>query len=516
MKERRRCTMAIDYDEAINKVKKKLDEPQILNSDIVADGLQPVGKSAIDIINLGKGPINTDTGTKPVIKNLFEKPKEQTQISPAVKNNSSVRNNFTSGNLGVRDAMTALGYDNDKIGWDGKNVTYDGNYFITPDKNEEGTTKTNTGAFLSAVNDYNKRIGVNDDVVGVTSYVAGDTGLSNLVTYGQDGAVMVGGVPIKNTVIIDGKAYVRQSDANNAIKKFKQNTGYKTNSELIEEALKDTETHADYYAKKFNDFKEFEYVPEKDPAYLSYKDAYTRAAEDAYDDIYGQMAARTGGYTNSAAVTAAARAYLDHMDELGDRIPELMQSAYGRYSNDYDRIINGMNMYGTPLERAMMMSNAEEKDNNLIQLALDKNYERDNNNNLINRGNYEWDKEFGLRKDAQENAQEMDKRYYNDITLPQSEMQKTAYLADLIPKITSDTTFGRWLLSDDNSLRSFLGTYGVQLSDDELQQFKTAARGYISSAPRKTKTTTTPRTEKPTVVKTEDKTGSGAYDKYFQ
>lgn len=59
-------------------------------------------------------------------------------------------------------------------------------------------------------------------------------------------------------------------------------------------------------------------------------------------DAMGSMAGMTGGYTNSAAVTAGAqqRQYWD--DQLMDRIPELEANAYNRYLGEFDMNRNAL------------------------------------------------------------------------------------------------------------------------------------------------------------------------------
>ena len=300
-----------------------------------------------------------------------EKTSTPANISQPAK---SSKNNFTSDNLEVRSSLGALGFDDSKIDWDGKNVTYNGQAILTPEKNDNGVTKTTTNNLIKSVNNSYKTRGIDDSVVDVTSYAAGATRLQNAVTY-NNGVVSLAGIPIDNTVIIDGVAYAPKSAIDKAVKSYSQNMG--TYSKKAKEYLDSTESIANHYAEEINNYKPFSYNPEEDPAYIAYRDAYTRNAQKALDDTYGRNVARTGGYANTAAISAGNQAYYNHMSELADRIPQLMDNAYDRYINDYSVLFKKLNMYGTPYDRYNMEADALKLDTDAAQKAFAADYERD-------------------------------------------------------------------------------------------------------------------------------------------
>ncbi len=82
--------------------------------------------------------------------------------------------------------------------------------------------------------------------------------------------------------------------------------------------------------------EEFSYDPEKDPAYLSLRDSYVDRGRQAMKDVYAEASGLTGGYGNSYAASAGAKAYGDQLEKLNDRIPELVDAAYRRYSDGRD------------------------------------------------------------------------------------------------------------------------------------------------------------------------------------
>lgn len=83
--------------------------------------------------------------------------------------------------------------------------------------------------------------------------------------------------------------------------------------------------------------KDFEYNAETDPLYAQYRKQYTREGQRATADAVGQTAAASGGMPSSYTATAAAQAGNYYASQLTDKIPELYQLAYQKYSDDYNR-----------------------------------------------------------------------------------------------------------------------------------------------------------------------------------
>ena len=352
-----------------------------------------------EILDLKKGPLKIDMPDTPKVSYTgFKKPEIPSVQIPKVPEVPTVKNGFESGNLKVRDAMTGLGFDNDKIGWDGKNVTYNNSYFLTPDENAEGITKTNPNTFIQAVNNSYKNAGVDDSVVGVTAYAAKNGKTPYTVTYGNGGVVMVGGVPIENAITIDGKAYAKRSSVEKAMNESRDISP----NDMIRQYKEDNADVMDRYLDSINNYKEFSYNPEEDPAFLAYKKQYLDDAKEAYDDIYGLGVARTGGYANSAAMTNAAEAYFEHLSDLEDRMPDLAKFAYDRYADDFDRLINGLDMYGLPEDIYLMEYDANLDDLERADAASEADYERDWDNQDFSYEKYldelEWEDELWERE----------------------------------------------------------------------------------------------------------------------
>ncbi len=299
-------------------------------------------------------------------------PKQQRTVPP--------KNNFSSDNIETRQVLNALGFENSEIGFDGTNVTYKNNYLLKPTENNNGVTKTSLKGVIDGVNNYRKSEGSDDYIVDVTSYAATNTQLPYAVKYHENGTVTVGGEPIENVIIIDGNSYAPKSAIEAAVNKFKQNTGYTTHMELANKHLSETQEMADMYLNKINNYAPFAYDPQSDPVYKAYEAMYTRNAKAAQENTLHINNARTGGYTNTAAITAGNQAYYNHMAALADRVPELEANAYARYKDQYNMLWQGLSAYGTPVDRYSIAANANAAGINALYNALEADYQRDIDN----------------------------------------------------------------------------------------------------------------------------------------
>lgn len=92
--------------------------------------------------------------------------------------------------------------------------------------------------------------------------------------------------------------------------------------------------------------EKFSYDLNGDMLYQQYKDQYTNLGNLAMMDTMGQAAAMTGGYGNSYAQSVGQQAYQGYLQQLNDKIPELYQLAYDRYSREGDEMYNKLSAYG--------------------------------------------------------------------------------------------------------------------------------------------------------------------------
>ncbi len=114
----------------------------------------------------------------------------------------------------------------------------------------------------------------------------------------------------------------------------------------------------------------FRYDYESDPVWQAYKKEYTREGRRASQDALANAALMTGGIPSSYANTAAQQAGNYYAAQLGDKIPELFQQAYGRWMDEGNTMMDNMNLlrglsnedyarWGDDFGRAMDVMNAE-------------------------------------------------------------------------------------------------------------------------------------------------------------
>ena len=90
--------------------------------------------------------------------------------------------------------------------------------------------------------------------------------------------------------------------------------------------------------------EKFSYDVNADELYKQYKDQYVRLGQNASEDTLGQAAALTGGYGSSYGVTAGGQAYQAYLNGLLDKIPELENTAYGKYVDEQNKEQNRLSL----------------------------------------------------------------------------------------------------------------------------------------------------------------------------
>ena len=245
---------------------------------------------------------------------------------------------------GVRTALQGYGIRNEDIGWadDGKGfgtVTLGGQGVLTPDRVVDGVSYVDDkNKVRDAALGYLKGQGKN--IVALADYTT-NKGLPFEIKY-NNGLVSVGGQTLKPVFEENGYAYVDAAELDRVIAAAKAQSGYKTGNEILE---KNSQKYEPYYDKLLDSLvnrEAYSYDPDSDPVYQSYLSQYNREGDRAMRDAMGAAAGMTGGYTNSAAVTAGAQQRQYWQDKLMDRIPELEANAYNRYLGEYDMNRNAL------------------------------------------------------------------------------------------------------------------------------------------------------------------------------
>lgn len=84
----------------------------------------------------------------------------------------------------------------------------------------------------------------------------------------------------------------------------------------------------------------FSYDVAGDPLYQQYKNQYAQMGQLAMQDAIGNASALTGGYGNSWAETAGNQAYQAYLQQLNNKVPELYESAFDRYTQEGNDLQN--------------------------------------------------------------------------------------------------------------------------------------------------------------------------------
>lgn len=100
---------------------------------------------------------------------------------------------------------------------------------------------------------------------------------------------------------------------------------------------------ADLYNQIMNRPK-FSYDPNTDPLYNAYRQQYMQNGQLAMRDAMGTAAGLTGGYGNSWGDTAGFQAYQAYLQALNGVLPELEQTAYGRYQDEMNELLQNYSL----------------------------------------------------------------------------------------------------------------------------------------------------------------------------
>ena len=150
----------------------------------------------------------------------------------------------------------------------------------------------------------------------------------------------------------------------------------------------------------------FSYDVNADALYGQYKDRYVNLGQQAMADTMGQAAKLTGGYGNSNAQMVGQQAYQGYLQALTDKIPELAQLAYQRYTQE------GQDLY----QKYGMLSGQEQADYNRWNDERNFRYNAYNTERGFDYGQYrdtvgdsQWQSQFD--EDARRYNQEWERKY---------------------------------------------------------------------------------------------------------
>ena len=307
------------------------------------------------------------------------------------------------GMVGVRATLRNMGIDNNLIGYNeaNKTVTLGGREFMKPQYINE-----QEGISYSMPSDIQKSVAkfyssTNNPVVKVSdaySKYAGRYGLSADALGYTNGTVTIGGNPLDVLYVDDeGKAWAFQNDVQSSIDDYVRTLGVTSPNALLEQYNNQYLPQIERLSRSIMNRKDFSYDPENDPVYQAYREQYLLNGDRAARDTMAAYAGLTGGYANSAAVTAAALTEQYYMSQLSGMIPELAQQAYKRYADSMSQDMNLLDtmigLYDTVYGNAYAANN---KTTSNVNSSLASNSARDAAayerywDSLFNAQDYNW------------------------------------------------------------------------------------------------------------------------------
>ena len=113
----------------------------------------------------------------------------------------------------------------------------------------------------------------------------------------------------------------------------------------------------------------FQYDPEGDPLFNSYRDRTVREGRLAMRDTMGQAAHLTGGYGSSYGQAVGQQQYDAYLQKLGDAMPELYGAALKKWQAEGEQLSSQFGAasalaerdYGRARDKAAMASQIEQK-----------------------------------------------------------------------------------------------------------------------------------------------------------
>ena len=119
--------------------------------------------------------------------------------------------------------------------------------------------------------------------------------------------------------------------------------------------LASSDTYEGQMADLYNQIQnrpDFSYDVNADPLYQQYKDQYIQGGKLAMRDTMGKAAALTGGYASTYAQQVGQQTFDSYLQNLTAQIPELYSTAYNRYADQGNQLLQQYNMLGTMRDTA--------------------------------------------------------------------------------------------------------------------------------------------------------------------
>lgn len=290
--------------------------------------------------------------------------------------------NRTAGTVAIRKALEDRGYTN--IGYNENTgmVTIGGTDVIKPDYMDEAQGRSYAAEQTIADGLRAYRETSKDPLVRFTDHVASKGGAYGIdagsIGFGN-GMATLGGQTIKPEMIDEnGKAWMAQSVADDMVNQYIRQTGLQNPSEMYNNYRNGAQQELQRDINRLQNREAFSYDPSQDEVFQSYLRQHQMEGNRAAENTAAAVSARTGGYMNSAAVTAAAQARNYYSQQAMSALPEFVEKAYQRYLQDYNKDVQTYErkraLYESDYNRAAA-ANSALRDN--LRYTAASNEERD-------------------------------------------------------------------------------------------------------------------------------------------
>lgn len=361
--------------------------------------------------------------------------------------------------VGIRATLKNMGFSDREIGYDDKSgtVTLNGKTFMKPTylDNEAGVSYAPASKIQENLVNYYKSS--RNPIVRVSDAYATAAGKYGLgadgMSYGN-GTVSIGGKPLDTLYVDDsGKAWAWQDDVNSLTELYANTVGVRSADEVAQQ-------YSDKYLSEVIDRinalenrDEFSYNPDDDPVYLAYKNKYITEGNRASQSAIADYSANTGGYVNSAAVTAGAMANQYYAGQLANTVPALAEMAYQRYQDSYQSELD-------MIDRLIDAYKAE------YETAANVNEQK------VNNANYSAAAVGQRDKDAYEKEQNEFERYWKELQYEQdyNTQERENYWNELINPIElEERILKNTALGLDNEQQKVYSEYYRRLLEEEAE-----------------------------------------------
>ena len=242
----------------------------------------------------------------------------------------AARDYISQNNLvGVRDRLVRNGINNDRIGWDGRNVTIDGAAQISPQYNDNGTAYDTEQMINQATQRAYAASG--DELKAARDYIEG-MGMGQQVEWdGNTGMVTIAGTPIKPAFVSpDGVAYIPKSQLDAASDNYRQRQGITTPQGVNEQYESRYGDYIDKALEKLINRERFDWTPQTDEAYQKHVQHQSELAEIAYRKVLNDNGVSASS-ASGAVLAAALAAKNNYLKALSEDEYNYREAAYNRY-----------------------------------------------------------------------------------------------------------------------------------------------------------------------------------------